>query len=306
MTIQQNISLKNKNTLGIDCQAEFYIELESYADWEEVFEWVQEKISPNPSLEKRGKEKIRVLGLGSNILLPTGTLEGLTIVLKNQTCKVLDHQMTDDFVKVKIGGGALLSTTIIQLSKLGIDLSSLAGFPSTIGGAVRGNAGLMGVAIGDFLQEATLIDIHSGEKEVWKKDDFEFSYRSSKLKKNPYKIFWEGVLEIPKSKESPEKFADIIRKRSETQPYGNSSGCFFKNPVNDKNNPEKFAAGYLIDQCGLKGRQIGGAQISEKHANFFMNAGGASQEDFLELIKLAQDEVMKKFRIELELEIKVM
>ncbi|MBT4936959.1 UDP-N-acetylmuramate dehydrogenase [Candidatus Peregrinibacteria bacterium] len=304
MKIQQNISLKNKNTLGIHCQAEFYVEVESENDWDEVFAWIQE-ISPSPSLKKRGIENIRVLGLGSNILLPDGELPGLTIVLKNNHCTVLDKKNRDT-AQVKIGAGALLSAVIIQLSNLGIDLSPLAGFPSTIGGAVRGNAGLKGVALGDFLLEATIIDLKTGEKELWKKDDFHFSYRSSELKKHPNKIFWEGVFEIPKSQESPEKFSDIIRKRSETQPYGNSSGCFFKNPVNDKNNPEKFAAGYLIDQCGLKGKQIGGAKISEKHANFFMNAGGASQQDFLELISFSQNEVRKKFEIELELEIQVM
>ncbi len=287
INIQKNFSLKNKNTLGIECIAEYFYEIKEENELLELISFANEY-----NLD------INILGLGSNVLLPSLGLKGVTIILKNQK-----FERNNDLVV--LGAGNILSATILQLAKENYDLFHLAGYPSTIGGAVTGNAGTQGVGIGDFLESAIVFDLKTEKKEIWNKEDFKFTYRHSELKNKRNKIFWEGKFSFPKGENVLEKITSFIKERSQKQPKGKSSGCFFKNPLNDKNNPNKYSAGYLIEQCGLKGTQIGDAKISEIHANFFINVGNASSEDFLRLIKLAKEKVKVKFDIELELEVRV-
>jgi len=285
--IQKNISLAQKNTLGIHCIAEFFSEIHNKEELEEAFEFA-----------KKENIQTRILGLGSNILLPTGILSGLTIILKNQVFNTEDET-------VSLGAGNLLGPTIIQLAQKNIDLSSLTGFPSSIGGAVRGNAGLLGKSIGDYLISAKLFDTKSKEFTTWTQKDFQFSYRNSELKKQKHLIFWEGKFAFPKGDSVLQNVQSLMKERASKQPQGKSAGSFFKNPPQSDINTEGYSAGYFIDQCGLKGTQKGEAIISEKHANFFLNIGEASQEDFLHLIHLAQEKVKEKFGIKLELEVEV-
>lgn len=292
--IQNNISLKTKNTLGINCQAEYYIEIHEQNNWAEVFSWIH---------KNKKSKKIHIIGLGSNIVLPTGTLPGLTIIIKNQDYTILNDEKNS--ATVQMSAGAILGTMIIKLSQKNINLSALAGFPSTIGGAIRGNAGLQGVSLGDFLSEAIILDLHTQKKELWKQEDFNFSYRFSNLKIMPHKIFLQGTFIIPKSLNSLQKSSVIIKNRKLSQPQGNSSGCFFANPINEKNNPDKLSAGFLIDSCQLKGKKIGGAQVSEKHANFFINTANATQNDFLELMTFVQKCVYDKYNISLKNEVEI-
>lgn len=287
MIIQQNISLKNKNTLGIECIAEYYCEIYSKEDLLEALAFVKTHTIP-----------LRFLGLGSNVLLPSSGLKGFTAIMKYQVCSLEENTVT-------LGAGNILGKTIIDLAKQNFDLSGLAGYPSTIGGAVRGNAGLLGVSIGDFLQEATMIDTHTGQIETWTKEQFQFSYRHSALKEQSHLIFWEGIFEFPQGENILEKLQSLLAERAGKQPQGKSAGSFFKNPLDDPKNLEKWSAGYLIDQCGLKGARIGGAQISEKHANFFLNIENATSEDFLELIEKTQKAVFEKFGVKIEPEIQI-
>jgi UDP-N-acetylmuramate dehydrogenase len=292
--IQKNVSLTNKNTLGIHCQAEYYIEIHQKNDWNDVFSWIHE----NPK-----SPKIYIIGLGSNIVLPTGILFGLTIIIKNQDYHILHEQK--DSATVQMSAGAILGTMIIKLSQNNIDLSALAGFPSTIGGAIRGNAGLQGIALGDFLDEAVILDLHTQQTEIWKQKDFDFSYRFSNLKTMPHKVFLQGTFTISKSSNSLKQSCNIIKKRKLSQPQDNSSGCFFSNPIDPINNPKQLGAGFLIDSCELKGKTIGGAQVSYKHANFFINTSKATQNDFLQLMTFVQKSVYMKYNITLKNEVEI-
>ena len=287
--IQKNISLKNKNTLGIDSTAEFFCEVKTKEDLQEAFDFIQKQ-----------KCNFRILGLGSNIILPSEGLKGLTIFIKYQRLDIQNGT-------VILGAANLLSALIMQLAQQGYDLSGLAGYPSTLGGSVRGNAGLLGVSTGDFLKTATLFNIQTGEWIEWSNEDFHFDYRHSEMKNQPELLFWEGEFEIPQGERSEvvDKVKTLLVERGAKQPSGKCSGSFFKNPTTHPNNPEKFAAGYLIDQCGLKGTHIGGAIISQKHANFFMNTGDATSQDFVALIDLAKTKVKEKFDIDLELEVEL-
>ena len=138
-------------------------------------------------------------------------------------------------------------------------------------------------------------------------ETLKFKYRHSNLKETK-EIVLKATLNLSKAAKHKALAKKLSAKRTQTQPYGLSAGSFFKNPDPDPTKP-KLKAGYLIDQCGLKGRQIGQAKISEKHANFIQNAGTlknpATQKDVIRLADLAKKEVRRKFKIDLKEEVQI-
>ena len=168
----------------------------------------------------------------------------------------------------------------------------LAGVPGTIGGAIMMNASAFGDCISDWLESVRILK--GGKIQTIKKQNIDFSYRTSSI---------DGlILSAKSSLQKKDKcqihrdFLDCVALRSQLQPKGRSSGSIFKNPPG-------FSAGQLIDICGLKGTNIGGAKISEKHANFIINENNADASDIEELIKLAKNAVMERFNVSLECEV---
>jgi len=282
MKIIENFSLEKKNTLGIKCIARYYSEINTKSDFFSILDFIKEK-----------NIKYFILGLGSNVLLPTGKINVLVISITYQVFK----KITKD--KFSIGAGCLLNNIVIQLAKQDYDLSYLTGYPSSIGGAVCGNSGISEGTLGGFLETAVIFNTKTARFETWMKKDFQFKYRSSVLQEKKQYIFWEGEFIFKKSSHVTVKTKDVLIRRKKTQPQGKTAGCVFKNPATNQ------AAGFLIEQCGLKGKIIGGAQISKKHANFFINIGKATSNDFLELISLTKKTVLEKFKISLETEIQI-
>jgi len=240
--------------------------------------------------------KLFVMGSGSNILFHEEGFRGLVLKIEAKGLKV-----TGDEIEAEAGVGI---ATLIQ-SSLEHDLTGLEnwmGLPGTVGGAVRGNAGCNGLETAEILKSAKLLDPVSGEIVGVERTFFDFSYRESTLKHSNM-IVLSAIFKLKKRDFSKEEQAELVAKyrsvRMTKQPFGNTTGSFFKNPLPDK------PAGMLIDQAGLKGRMIGKAQISEKHANFFLNTGGATFDEMMSLVRLAQDTVREKFGIELEPEVQV-
>jgi len=234
-----------------------------------------------------------ILGAGSNILVADEGLRGFVIAVCNTKFKI---QKEDSKFKIIAGAGMKLTELVGVAADRGLTgLEFAAGIPGTVGGAVRGNAGAWQQSIGDFVSSVKIID-ESGEFKSLKKEECRFSYRDSRFKRSN-----EIILEVNfclrkgDRKLIKKKIDEYISERS-GQPKEASAGCVFVNP---KPQP----AGYLIDQCGLKGKKIGDAQISPKHANFIINLGKATADDVLQLIKIAKEEVKKKFGIELKEEI---
>jgi UDP-N-acetylmuramate dehydrogenase len=181
------------------------------------------------------------------------------------------------------------------------------GIPGTVGGAVAMNAGTALGAMQDVLRRIEVL-LPDGRTAILERETFGFSYRKLIWKsdfnggKEMSPIVLKAVFAL--RPDDPEilrmQAREIIRKRKERQPlWVPSAGCFFKNP--DGESP----AGMLIDQAGLKGKSVGGAAISEKHANFFINRENASAKDVLALMELVQETVENKFGIELEPEVKI-
>ena len=236
-----------------------------------------------------------VVGKMSNILFKDCKVDAVII----KTDKMKGFEVSD--VGVKVLSGDSISKLAINLADVGYGgLSELCGIPGSIGGLIYNNAGAFGKSIGDVVKSVKLYDPSAKNIVVLKKDELSFGYRTSVLKKQKYVVL-EASLDVVKDKS--ENIINEINKfkclRSKTQPIGFPSlGSVFKRPKNG------FAS-KLIDDAGLKGYAIGGAQVSSKHAGFIINTGRATGEEYIVLMEYIKRVVFEKFGTMLEEEIEI-
>jgi len=236
-----------------------------------------------------------VIGAATNTLFATDELPGLTI-------KLATAQLAIGGSQVRVSAGYLMPKLAADTARAGrTGLEFGAGVPGTVGGSVVGNAGAFGREVKDGLISADVID-PQGQLRALSAADCRLAYRDSIFKsEKPGWVVRSATFETGEDDPSRirERIKEVQRHRRQTQPIEKRSlGSTFKNPPGD-------AAGRLIDACGLKGRRIGGAQISEKHANFIVNLGGASADDVLALMAEMRNRVFERFGIELEPEVRV-
>ncbi|HUG19139.1 MAG TPA: UDP-N-acetylmuramate dehydrogenase [Planctomycetaceae bacterium] len=237
---------------------------------------------------------VHLLGGGSNLLVRDDGVSGVVLKLDAPCFSEVSVEGT----LVRAGGGALLSKLISESVRHSLEgLEVLAGIPGTVGGALHGNAGGRGGDIGQFVTSATVLTA-KGEIFIRKEDELSFAYRKSSIDEL---VILEAEFQLREGDE-----ADItqrmrklwIMKRS-TQPLSfQSAGCIFKNP-------RGLSAGALIEQSGMKGTRIGGAEISDRHANFIVTDDKATANDVLRLIDLIKARVADQFGVDLELEINI-
>jgi len=238
---------------------------------------------------------IYFIGSGSNILVSDSGIHGL-VIRPPKLLKELDFNGNMIFAE----SGLMLGRLVRESIKRNLTgLESLVGVPGTLGGALVMNAGAFGGEISNYLKYVEIMKM-DGTKKTYAADDIDFSYRFSSFKSNEFIL--SAIFELRHER------ADIINKKRQKANAGRktnqplkyrSAGSVFKNP-------KDYAAGYLIDEAGLKGTKVGNAEISDHHANFFINHGNASAMDIAKLIKLTKKTVYKKFDVELELEIKTL
>lgn len=237
---------------------------------------------------------VRLLGGGSNVLVRDEGVPGMVIRLAEAA--FADIQVAAG--RVTAGGAAKLGHVISSAVREGLSgLEALVGIPGTIGGALHGNAGSRGGDIGQWTRRATVMT-RSGEIIERQRDELVFAYRESSLDELAI-LSAEFELEAEDPEELTKRMQQqwIVKKAS--QPLGHqSAGCIFKNP-------RGMSAGMLIDQAGLKGTRIGGAEVNDRHANFIVAEPGATSQDVLRLIELVRSRVADRIGIELELEIQV-
>jgi UDP-N-acetylmuramate dehydrogenase len=236
-----------------------------------------------------------VIGAATNTLFAAEELPGLTI-------KLATSRLAFEGSRVTASAGYLMPKLAADTAKAGRSgLEFGAGVPGTVGGSVVGNAGAFGREVKDGLISTVVID-PQGRSQTLTTADCRFAYRDSILKsENPGWVVRWATFETGEDDAARirERIKEVQRHRRQTQPIEKRSlGSTFKNPPGD-------AAGRLIDACGLKGRRVGGAQISEKHANFIVNLGGASADDVLALMAEMRNRVFERFGIELEPEVRV-
>ncbi len=237
----------------------------------------------------------KILSGGSNVLVRDEGVKALVIHLESPAFSDLS---TSGQV-VTAGAAVPLTALISQSARSGLaGLESLTGIPGTVGGALRGNAGGRQGAIGQFVRRATVVDA-SDEVQVRERDDLSLAGRESNLDE-PVILSAEFELESDDPETVVRRMRRIWIVKKENQPYGHqSSGCIFKNV-----GPE-ISAGALIDQAGLKGTRLGGAEVSDRHANFIIAQPGATASDVLQLIDQIRQRVWQQFGYELTLQIQV-
>lgn len=237
---------------------------------------------------------IHVLGSGANLLVHDEGVDGAVVCLNTPAFK----EVAIEGETVTAGAGKDVQKLVLECTHAGLaGLECLAGIPGSVGGEVKMNAGGAFGDIGSAVQSVTVMDTN-GQIFVREKDDLIFEYRKSNI---TAKFILRATFGL--SQDDPErilaKVKEIWMYKKNSQPLADkSAGCIFKNP-------RGLSAGALIDQAGLKGLQIGGAEVSTKHANFIVAHKNARAADVLALIHTIQEKVNAKFDVDLETEVVV-
>ncbi len=235
------------------------------------------------------------VGLGSNLLVRDGGLPGAVIsvvgVLSELECTG-ENGMT-------LGAGVTCAKAARFAATQGLSgIEFLASIPGSIGGALAMNAGAYGGEIWRYVKQVETIN-RKGERQTYSSDQFEIGYRSVSLADDEWFIACALELDISDREQIEKSIKNILSERAQAQPLGqHSCGSVFRNPESDH-------AARLIDSCGLKGKQCGGATVSEKHANFIINTGNATSLDIEKLIELIQATVYEKYAIKLIPEVRI-
>ena len=253
-----------------------------------------EKLVAALNIAKEENVRFFVLGRGSNLLFADEGFRGIII-------------STENLKKITVDGNVITcecGVTLTTLAQKARDaslagLSFAYGIPGFVGGAVYMNAGAYGGQISDVLVRSTYYDVVSGEIGVLSGDEHKFGYRESAYKEDTNKIILSAEFELASGDSAVirSEMDDYMERRRSKQPLEYpSAGSVFKRPVG-------YFAGLLIEESGLKGKKVGGAMVSEKHAGFIVNAGGATAADVLGLVKLIQDTVKERYAVDLVCEI---
>ena len=284
MEIKKNELLKNHTSFKIGGPADEFAEVCNEEEIKELIKYAKEKGIP-----------YIIMGNGSNLLVSDKGVRGLVI------------KLAKGFDSVEVIGDKIIAKSGILLSKLsnfaldnelsGIEFAS--GIPGTLGGAIYMNAGAYGGEMKDVVESVTYLS--NGEIKTAGKGDLDFGYRHSRFS-NTEDIVLSAEIQLKKGDKTEIRamMDDFKERRCSKQPLSMpSAGSTFKRP-------DGYFAGKLIEDAGLKGKSIGGAQVSEKHSGFVVNTGDAKAQDVLDLIKYIQDTVFKKFGVKLETEVKTL
>lgn len=282
-TVEEHASLKNLNTYRIGGKAKYLVSPNSITDLVKVLK-----------LLKDNGIKYFILGNGSNVVLNDREYEGAVIRL-NQLNGIEIHP---ELEMAYAEAGAMLPklvTESVNASLTGIEFA--AGIPGTIGGSIYGNAGAYNACILDYVKSVTVLDENFDIKTI-EHEDINYSYRTSMFKETKKYIILGAkfFLKEGEKKNSLDVIEDRRNRRIASQPLEYpSAGSVFRNPEADY-------AGRLIESCNLKGYRIGGAEVSEKHANFVINKGNATGADIYKLINYVHKKVMDKTNVDLIIE----
>jgi len=238
---------------------------------------------------------LALLGMGSNILIADGGFPGYVVRLEGAFL-----QIAIDGERVRAGGGAALGGVCAAAARAGLSgIESISGIPSSIGGAVRINAGAYGGEIFDVLETVRLVS-RSGARRAVEASQIRHAYRNTELVESR-DIVSEAVLKLVRAprEEIEARTRAVAEKRRGALPSEPNAGSVFKNPKDD-------FAGRLIEACGLKGKTRGGAMVSPRHANVIVNTGGARAVDVLELMRAMRDAVVERFSVTLVPEVELL
>lgn len=234
----------------------------------------------------------RVLGGGSNLVVVDEGLDELVVNTRDMA-----HVRVGDDGVVVAEGGANMIRTVVRCCRAGWrGLESAVGIPGSVGGAAVMNAGAYGFSISDVLKEIVVYD-EDGER-AEPPQGWRFRYRGSSIPDGAAVASIAVGLREADADNLAEEIRELQLQRVRSQPAGRNAGCVFKNPAGGQ-------AGKIIDDLGLKGTRRGGAVVSERHANFVVNEGGARAADVLEILDLVRERASREAGVDLELEVRV-
>jgi len=287
-SLRRSVSLRPHSSYKIGGRADYFFAARSAKDFKSCLRFVHERTLP-----------FYIIGEGTNILFDDAGFRGL--ILKNEV-KGIDKGLNEG--RVEAFSGTLLSDLVDLALEEGLEgIEFAAGIPGTVGGAVYGNAGAFGECIGNFLEEAVLLDRYGEEFRV-SREYFQFGYRHSSLKAEHFALL-KAVFKLAKGDRRKIKAVvqENLEKRRARHPARTRAyaGSYFKNPV--LSDGTKMAAGYLLEKVGAKGLRVGGAAVYSGHANFILNVGKAKAQDVLQLAQELKSRVRKEFGVELEEEV---
>jgi UDP-N-acetylmuramate dehydrogenase len=239
------------------------------------------------------KKRVRIIGSGSNILVPDRGVSGIVVKLSSASFRTIERSGA----RITVGAGMPLAGLVSFCVRSGLSgVEFLSGIPGTVGGAIAGNAGTKDMSIGDLVEFVDIMDYNGQVKRMDR--NLEFSYRSSNL--SGCVILQARLKLVNRDKKAIRRIiSGYVSSRRASQGAGwRSAGCCFKNPDGD-------SAGRLIDACGFKGARCGSAVVSQRHANFILNDGGAKASDVMALMRRISRKVKKRYGIRLEPEIKI-
>ncbi len=243
-----------------------------------------------------------MLGGGTNLLVRDGGVRGVVVSMERLVAIESERSYRSiggTFSVLRAEAGAPLPRLLaytVEKSLTGLEFAT--GIPGTVGGAVCMNAGTARGEIGDVIDSVMMLTPDRGLV-TRNREDMEFGYRTADVPKGHVVVEARLVLRLDNRDKIRLRIREIIEARKKTQPYGfPNAGSIFKNPLDE-------SAGRLIDTAGLKGLAIGGAQVSDKHANFIVNTGNATAKDVLALIAKVQEKVLEIHGVKLEPEIKI-
>ena len=287
INLEEKIKLSNYTTIKIGGFAEYFSKPNNINEFISLIKW-----------SLLNNQTCRIIGAGSNLLINNIFLEGLTICTKKmRSIKI------DSFTGiVEVETGVMLPTMSHMLAKNGLKGGEwTVGIPGTVGGAIYMNASSGQLSLADNLLSVQVIDTRTLEISELQKKDINFKYRYSPFQQNNLRIISAKLLYEPQGNiEELLKTTKInLKRKTEKQPYDMPSfGSVFKNPTNNY-------AGKLIEELGLKGFKIGGAEISSIHGNFIINTSSAKSKDILDLITVIQQKVLQKKGIFLQPEVRM-
>lgn len=292
--IRPRVSLATMTSFRVGGPAELYVAPQTLEDLQISLQWAAEQGLP-----------VTLLGAGSNLLISDRGLPGLVVSTRHLRYMHFDS----DTGQLTAGAGEPLPRLAWQAAERGWSgLEWAVGIPGTVGGAVVMNAGAHKSCMADIVARAHAISL-SGDLVVLTPETLNYSYRSSALQVShqsslqQVRLVTQATMQLQPGGDPEDILAATtahLEQRRTSQPYHlPSCGSVFRNP-----NPYK--AGWLIEQTGLKGFQIGGAQIAQRHANFILNCGGATAADILQLIRYVQREVEQRWALWLEPEVKML
>jgi UDP-N-acetylmuramate dehydrogenase len=296
MKILENIPLKPYTSFKIGGPARFFCEPKTADEIVESLEFARKMDLP-----------VFILGLGANVLFSDDGFPGLVIRQRNTSVYIQDNIITAE-------SGLTVEELINNaLSVNLVGLEDFSGIPSTVGGSLYINLHYFDAFMGKFVRSAKVLDVNTLRVEEVEEGWFRFDYDDSKLKSNKNYILLQASFELEKvddykKHEAIGKSREIIRTRQRRYPSEPSVGSIFQNLRTEEaqeNSLPTRAVAYLIDVCGLKGKKVGDAMLSHRHANMIVNMGNAKASDVLELADIINHHVKERFGIELRFEVQL-